>query len=144
MRYLFLLLTFCQPLLYQKPYEIEWDVQGPHTLFQHKFLEEFEKQKRLISSDRPTKITLIIKTPTNNPLIYSSQNSAHVNVARWHMKYEIHYTLEKFGENIKKGVLKTHYSYYDKDDYGNIFMAEKGYDKLISQMLQEIILILNA
>ena len=79
MRYLFLLLTFCQPLLYQKPYEVEWDVQGPHTLFQHKFLEEFEKQKCLISSDRPTKITLIIMMKHHRA---SNRNGATANAMR--------------------------------------------------------------
>lgn len=132
----------------QKNHEIEWDIKAPHTLFNHKFQQSFDQYKNMVSADIPTKITLMIKDPANAPLVYlPSQDAAqnnHVNVARWHMKYIIEYTIEAPGSPARKGILKTQCSYQDQDDYGNIFIADRGYDKMISQMMQEIVIILNA
>jgi hypothetical protein len=144
---LFIVLSCCHPLLVQKPYEVEWDIKSSHTLFNHKFQRAFNEYKHMVTADKPTKITLIIKKPANLPLVYlpsrDRQNKNHVNVDRWHMKYIIEYTIESAGSPLKRGTLKTQCSYQDQDNYGNIFIAERGYEKITSQMVQEIIIILN-
>lgn len=142
---LFLLLTFCQPLLKPKNYAVEWEIKAPHTLFHHQFMQSFDSYKHLITADSPTKIILTMKEPQSAPLIYSPAKEVHssVNVERWHTNYAIEYVIESPGLETKKGVLKAQLSFQDHDDYGNILTSGRINEKVMHQMIHEMIIILN-
>ena len=143
--FLFALLVGCQPLLVSKGYQVDWEIKGEHSLFYHKFNRLFSQYKSLVTSYKPVKITLEFENVKNAPLVYipSSKANEQVNVACWHMKYIVRYTIHIEGEPQRQGVLKTQCSYQDKDDYGNLLVIDRGYDKVMSQMMQEIVVVLN-
>lgn len=114
-------------------------------LLVHRLQNEFNRYQHLICAEHSCKIKVELLGNEKAPLVYKQVvpekqlDRKHMDVNRWHMKLSIKYVIEKDNIKIHEGYVNTRHSFQDCNDYGNIFLEDKGQDKLVTDLVRDVI-----
>lgn len=147
---LILILTGCgfAPLYNEsKNTSVSFNVTGQDDLLVHRVERELDRYSHFVCTGKSITVKLEIIDQTSQPLVYkqnitnpgTDQERKHMDVNRWHMRLFVKYIVEVDNKKIHDGILRVRHSFQDRDDFGNLFLEDKGKDKLISDLAKDLI-----